>query len=300
METSKREGTYNAFERFMYLFFIPFVFTAILISVLLSMFGYNVLDPLQRFANQVPGLNKIVPDPVESSDVDSSQLSSNDMEVDADVQVSELEEQLTGMNQQLLAAQTEISQKDAEIESLTALNEELQQQLEEKTLSDEEYLQRIQNLANTYAEMSASKAAPIMEQLTLEERVLVLGQMDQEAQVDIMEKMDPVIAAETSILLKDTVSVKDQEIAALQSRLNLQAEDDGNANVLTSDELSLTIAGMSTENASALLLEMQKSSESEVIQILRGMNQDDRSAIMDALTSQSPENAARLASQLDG
>lgn len=297
METSKEHGTYSPFERFMYLFLIPIVFTAILISVLLSMFGYNVLEPLQRFANQVPVLNQIVPEPKVDQD---QRTSSNGLEESLKEKNIELETELSTLNQKFMEAQSTITDKNAELEEKDALIEKLQQELEEKTLSDEEYLQRIQDLALVYSDMSASKAAPVMEQLTLEERVLVLGQMEKDAQVDILEKMNPVIAAETSIMLKDTVTVRDQEIAALQSRLLIQEGGDESSDVLTNDELSLTIAGMSTENAASLLLEMLKTNESQVLQILRGMDQNARSAIMDELAGRSTDDAARLASQLDG
>lgn len=300
MELEKEKSTYGPFERFMYLIFIPVIFTVILITVLLSMFGYDVMDPLLRAANKVPVLSNVVPDPKteEPDAVATEETPASTPESTEEVEA--LKAQISALNQELLTAKSDVTAKTTELEGVQAKLDVLTAELEEKTLSDEEYLARIQSLAKVYTDMSPSKAAPVLEQLTLAERVLVLNQMKSSAQVDILEKMNPVIAAETSILLKDVEPVKDQQIAALQARLDL-LEEEGSAEsqALTSDELSLTVATMNPGSAAEVLLEMMTANSNKVIQILQGMDVAARSAIMDAISQEDTEVAATIAARLD-
>lgn len=299
MELEKEKSTYGPFERFMYLIFIPIIFTVILITVLLSMFGYDVMDPLLRAANKVPGLSNVVPDPKAEPDPTLTEQAPGTSSVTAE-EVVALKAKISALNQELLTAKSDVTAKTAELESMQAKLDVLTAELEEKTLSDEEYLARIRSLAKVYTGMSPSKAAPVLEQLTLAERVLVLNQMKSSAQVDILEKMNPVIAAETSILLKDVEPVKDQQIAALQSRLDLlEQEGSSETKSLTSDELSLTIATMNPGSAAEVLLEMMKANSNKVIQILQGMDVAARSAIMNAISQEDAEVAATIAAKLD-
>lgn len=304
LEMERDRGTYGPVERFVYLILIPALFTVVLMIVLLAMFGYHVTDPVLRVLNKVPVLERVVPDPrteaIETAETEGK--AAQEIIEKQETMIASLEAQLSSLNTELVNAQNEAAAKDARIAELEAQVEQLSKELEQKTISDEEYLERIRNLAEVYTEMSPSKAAPVLEQLTLSERVLVMNQMKPEAQVEILEKMNPVIAAETSILLKDAVPVRDQQIAALQSRLALMEEEakPESAQALTGDELSLTIAGMAPANAAEVLLAMMESDGNAVIRILRGMDLEERSAVLDAISQADAGAAAKIAAGLDG
>src|SRR5690606_29978392 len=122
---------------------------------------------------------------------------------------------------ELAALRDQSEEKDQRIAELSAHLEALQQEEAERAASSEAYAENIRSIARVYAGMRASRAAPVLENLTLSERVLVLREMTEEERVQILEKMDPAIAAETSILMKDASPVKDLQIAALQERLAL-------------------------------------------------------------------------------
>src|SRR5690606_36912857 len=114
--------------------------------------------------------------------------------------------------------------KDQSIKTLEEQLKALQEQETIKTQSEEQYKQQIQQLANMYAKMSPSKAAPILENMTLKETVLVLSVMNADDRGKVLEKMDPKLAADASIQLKDMVPAKDLQIAALQERLAINQE----------------------------------------------------------------------------
>jgi flagellar motility protein MotE (MotC chaperone) len=299
LEMEKERGTFGPFERFMYLIAIPVIFTAVLSAVLLTLFGYDVVNPLLRAGHKIPVIGELLPEPkVERSSV--SKLDAAREEAEKDAKIADLQTQLQALNQQILTVRTEAAEKDRLIQSLEAQLAEAEQALAEQRLSDEAYAARIRTLANVYADMSPSKAAPVLEQLTLNERVLVLNEMDPEAQVDILEKMNPVIAAETSILLKDVIPAKDQQIAALQSRLALLERQAAAPETLTPDEVSLTVAGMPANSAAKMLLELYKSDKNQVIQILRGMDVQSRSAVLDAIAREDAAVAAAVTASLKG
>jgi len=295
----KERGTYSAFERFLYLILIPVIFTTVLSAVLLTLFGYDIVDPLLKVGQKIPVVRELLPEP-KGEQPPVSKLDTVRQEAEMEAKIAELQSQVQALNQQLLAVQAESAEKDRTIEALEAQLAEAVQTAEQERLSDEEYAARIRSLAATYAEMSPSKAARLLEQLTLNERVLVLNEMDAESQVDILEKMNPVIAAETSILLKDVVPAKDLQIAALQSRLALMESDDAAADVLTQDEVSLTVAGMATDSAAKVLLELYKSDRNQVIQILRGMDVQARASILDMIAQQDAQTAAAITAALKG
>lgn len=294
-------SSYGAFERFLIWFFIPLVFTSVLLGVLLSIFDYNVMNNLLKMASKIPIVNHIVPAPKEGAATDKTSGS----EQPADKQKA-LEDEVARLNQKIADQEAELKQaaelnqqKDQNIQDLKAQISTLQDQLKGKTQSEEEYSKQIQQLATTYASMTPSKAGPLLENLTLNERVLVLSAMKTDDRVKILEKMDPKIAAETSILLKDTVPVRDTEIAALQERLQLNEPlDSKKAEKLSRDDMATTFANMAPKSAATVLVEMMKSSQDKVVAILSSMDNQARSRILTAMADVSKEATATLTAKL--
>lgn len=290
------KGSYGGFEKFLYLFLIPVVFTSILTFVLLSMFNYDVMNSILTVANKIPLIEKVVPEPeVESEGVigeeglAQSEYSQSDEEL-----ISQIQE----LKQQVNSSQALVATKEQEIEELREEVAALTEQLEGKTQTEEEYEEQIKQLASVYADMSPSKSAAILEQLTLEELVLVLGQMSSDDQVRVLEKMNPRIAAEASIQLKDQIPVRDQEIAALQARLNLQSEEGTQTEAFSIEQLSQTYAAMLPANAANVLMEIYRSVPNQVIQILRNMDVNSRSLILNEMAEISEETTALITKDL--
>jgi flagellar motility protein MotE (MotC chaperone) len=148
-----------------------------------------------------------------------------------------------------------------------------------------------------YAKMNASKSAPILENLTLHERVLVLSEMKQVDQVKVLEKMNPIKAAEASIYLKDVVSAKDREIAALQDRIKLN-DSTIVSQAITRSDLGKTFASMTAKSAATVLLQMQSITPAKVVDILNSMDNISRAKVMTALADLSKETAAAVTTKL--
>lgn len=304
MEMEAEKPTFNAFERFLYWFFIPIVFTMVLIGALLSLFDYNIVNELLKVGNKVPGLSVVIPDPKVEGGAPAvkntgSSAAPADAPEDAEAVINSLKKQLADKEAELKSADEAYQQKDQALKDLQAKLSAVQAQAKADQKSDEEYHSLIRDTASMYAKMSASKAAPIMQNLTLKEQVLLLSEMKLDERVAILEKMDPKKAAEASIYLKDAVPAKDRQIAALQDRLKLNETSQTTASAkMTADELGKTFASMTPKSAAALLIEMEKTSPAKVTDILNNVEVSARSKIMSSLSDTSKETAAAITARL--
>lgn len=305
MEMEAEKPTFNAFERFLYWFFIPIVFTMVLIGALLSLFDYNIMNQVLKVGDKVPGLSAILPDPkVDAKDADaktSSAVNSPDKQAATDeAAVNDLKKQLEDKSAALQTAETSAQEKDQTIKDLQAKIATMETESKQQAKSDEEYQSLISQTADMYAKMSPSKSAPIMENLTLKEQVLILSAMKTDDRVRILEKMDSKKAAEASIYLKDATPAKDMQIAALQERLKINEKEaaSGSSAALTKEDLGKTFAGMTPKSAAALLIEMDKTTPAKVTEILNSMDVSSRSKIMSSIADTSKEAAASITARL--
>lgn len=224
MDADAEKSTFTTMERVLYWFVIPIVFTAVLSGALLSLFDYDIKNQMLTFANKIPGIAAIVPEPkgvMKKTEPapKSSESNSEGQTEDLKSAVQSLKKQLAEKVEELKTADAAYQQKDQALKELQEKNAALEEQLKEKGNKAADYDTQVQQTAAMYAKMLPSKSAPILENLTLKEQVLILSQMKVDDRVKILEKMDPKKAAQASIYLKDSVPAKDRQIAALQERL---------------------------------------------------------------------------------
>ncbi|PZE22452.1 hypothetical protein [Paenibacillus xerothermodurans] len=292
-------SSYGAMERFLIWFLIPFVFTAVLLGVLLTIFDYDVVNNVLKAANRVPVVNSVIPDPKTASAETEGPVADETTAPTPEETVQSLTSDLQEKEQDLIKSDELLAQRDQAIKELEAKNTALEEQVQAKTQSDEEYDNQVQQLATMYAKMSPSKSAPILENLTTAERVLVLSKMKTDERVKVLEKMDPKIAAESSILLKDQTTARDTQIAALQDRLKQAAPtEEGVSEKLSKDDLGSTFANMTPKSAATVLMEMYKSNPEKVVAILSSMDSVGRSKVITAVAEQSKETAAIISNRL--
>jgi flagellar motility protein MotE (MotC chaperone) len=296
------KSTYGAFERLLYIFLIPAVFTLILSGVLLSLFGYDVKDTALKMGNKIPVVHKWIPEPVGSTtEVKDNAAAVSDEKQPQDDQIAELTAAIANKEAEIEILTASAEQKDVKIEQLQKNLEQMEHKFAEKQQTEEQYAEQIRALAGMYAKMTPSKSAPILQNLTLSELVLVLSEMKPDQRVRVLEKMDPKIAAEASIRLKDVVPAKDRQIAALQERLQLYKQEDPSQTQtakLNRNELGQTFASMAPKSAAVLLLEMMSADQNTVVSILTSMDTDSRSSILTALSELSKEDAAKISMKL--
>jgi len=289
---------YSGFERFMF-FLTPILFTIILLGVFLMLFNENMRNKMLEAGNSIPYLADVLPDPKEKEQPTDQQMASEK----STAKIDELRKQLNDKTNELTAAQDKAALADEQIKQLQSEIESLTKANEEKLLDDEQYQAKITELANMYALMTPSKAAPILQSMSTDEAVLVLEAMASEKQSKILEKMNAQKAADISMGLKDVVSTKDRQIAALQAQLDRQAITNNSSSqtsttVLDNAQLQKTFASMTPKNAADLLIKMADLSPSKVLRILNAVDDSTRANILQEMSALNNGITAQLVSKL--
>jgi flagellar motility protein MotE (MotC chaperone) len=291
------KSSYSGFERFLF-FVTPILFTAILLGVLLLMFNPDLRKSALEFGNKIPVVKSIVPDPAKPPE----QVASSDEELtvnNAKAKMAELSAQLADRESQLKQATDQTVQQKEQIANLEAQVAQLTKANSDKTITTDAYNSRIKSLADMYGKMTASKAAPILENMTLDESALVLGSMSDTDRGRVLERMNPQKAADVTMKLKDSDTVDNREIAALQSRIKeLELNAGGNTASLDTAELNRTFSAMKPANAALLLLQMNGTNQSKALRILDALDDSPRSAILSAMSDTDKKTTAALVSKL--
>lgn len=294
--TDLEKQGYSGLERLMF-FMTPVLFTIVLLGALFVLLDADTRNKMLEIGNSIPVLKEVLPEakPANGTANDEAMKSENmnrKME-DLQVQLTEKENELAQTVELKTVQEQEIKSLEEEIVQLTKVNEV-------KALEDEQYQAKIQELASMYGKITPSKAAPILQSMTLDEMVLVLEAMRPDDRVRVLEKMNPKTAADATMKLKDTVSVKDRQIAALQAQLKeaQPAAVKQPSASLDTDQLSATFSSMEAKSAAELLIKMSDISPSKVLRILNAVDNQTRSNIIAGMSEINETVAAQLVSKM--
>ncbi|MEK5492689.1 kinesin [Paenibacillus sp. FSL R7-0297] len=306
------EGSAGKFERFLFLM-IPIIFTLVLLGVLLTLFNMDIRNNVLEIANKIPVVEKWVPEPATDPDSDTAGETADDPQAESKEQAASSESTIKELKSQLNAQAAQLKQaeedKTSEANKAEALQKQIDGMKEEAaavaaTEEDEDpYLKQVTDLAKLYAGMKASKAAPIMENLTTDEMVQIFSVMSNASKTAILEKMDPKKAADVSIKLKETTNSTDMAIAALQSRLKQDEAGTTTAAAsanLDQEKLSQTFTSMPAADAATLLGSMYSISPDKVITILNTVSDTVRSSILVEMTKNDSAQTAKIVNRLMG
>jgi len=254
-------------EHIIHGFLLPLAFMATVLLVVLPFLGYDLFavatsltkKPIAYVENNLTA---------EATDQNEEELLKKE--------IDEKDTEISGLKKQLNEKEIELGKKQSELESLS---EEIQSELADK----EEREKKLQQLANTYEGMSASKSASIMENLTLNEAALLLDAMGSTEQAAVLGKMNAAIAADLTIALRDLEKADDPEIAAMQERMTLlmNAIDREDSSLSTSD-VAKDLSEMPEDEAAGILSKLAQSEEEKEVglSILKELGDDKRKALL--------------------
>ena len=292
---NEKQG-YSTLERIMFLM-TPILFAIVLLGVLYTLFNNDFRNKMLEAGNSVPFLKDVLPEPK----VAGGTLNDDDLiTANMSAKIADLQAQLTAIESELAAANQSKTALEQEVKDLESDNSQLKSVNDEQLLEDEEYEEKIQELASMFSKITPSKAAPILQSMTLEEIVLVFANMRSDDRVRIMEKMNPQTAADAAMMLKDNVKTKDLQIAALQAKLNAQKtpETKKATSVLDQEQLSATFTAMDPKSAAELLIKMVEVSPSKVLRIINAVDNQSRSAILAEMSGINEATTAQIVSKL--
>ncbi|WP_379126528.1 MotE family protein [Paenibacillus sp. sgz500958] len=294
------------FERFLFLM-IPIIFTLVLLGVLLTLFNMDIRNNVLSVANKIPFVEKWVPDPVVETNL-TEQQQAQEQAASSETTIKELKAQLAQQSADLKKATEEKAAQDTQVQALQSQIDGMEKEATasvDPASEEDAYQKQITELAKLYAGMKASKAAPIMENLTTEEMVQIFSVMNNTSKTAILEKMTPKTAADVSIKLKETTTSTDLAIAALQSRLKKEsgttaATTGSTSTNLDKEKLNQTFTTMPAANAASLLGEMYNISPDKVITILNSVSDSTRSSILGEMTKNDSAQTAKIVNRLMG
>lgn len=299
-ESVEKESGYSGFERFLF-FATPILFTIILLAVLLTLFNANWRNQMIALAENIPIVNQWISsdkDKAEGKEPGKAKKENKNIQKDQEEQIAELKALLASKDADLRNLADARKTLEEQVANLNKEIKDLRAERREEQVTEEQYAQQVKDLANLYAKMMPSKSAPILENLATEELVLVLDAMKQEDRAKILEKMNPKVAADASIRLKDVKPADNLEVRALQARLKKNEASKEAHNGLDRTQLSQTFASMTPKSAASILLETAKISPEKALNVLNTVDDATRSRLLNAMTEEDKEATAKLVSKL--
>ncbi|MFD3268833.1 MotE family protein [Paenibacillus dendritiformis] len=299
-ESVEKESGYSGFERFLF-FATPILFTIILLAVLLTLFNANWRNQMIALAENIPIVNQWVSsdkDKAEGKEPGKAKKENKNIPKEQEEQIAELKALLASKDADLRNLADARKTLEEQVANLNKEIKDLRAERHEEQVTEEQYAQQVKDLANLYAKMMPSKSAPILENLATEELVLVLDAMKQEDRAKILEKMNPKVAADASIRLKDVKPADNLEVRALQARLKKNEASKEAHNGLDRTQLSQTFASMTPKSAASILLETAKISPEKALNVLNTVDDATRSRLLNAMTEEDKQATAKLVSKL--
>ncbi|MFL1673993.1 primosomal protein [Paenibacillus dendritiformis] len=299
-ESVEKESGYSGFERFLF-FATPILFTIILLAVLLTLFNTNWRNQMIALAENIPIVNQWISsdkDKAEGKEPGKAKKENKNIQKEQEEQIAELKALLASKDADLRNLADARKTLEEQVANLNKEIKDLRAERHEEQVTEEQYAQQVKDLANLYAKMMPSKSAPILENLATEELVLVLDAMKQEDRAKILEKMNPKVAADASIRLKDVKPADNLEVRALQARLKKNEASKEAHNGLDQTQLSQTFASMTPKSAASILLETAKISPEKALNVLNTVDDATRSRLLNAMTEEDKEATAKLVSKL--
>lgn len=180
---------------FLFVVFIPLLFTISIVLLILTFSGINVFEQGKKYAAQLPFISQWIEGTEEN---EKKKLQE---------QLIELKATIVEKEKQLKKANDAIKEKEAEIDALkqeiARLQAEKEQVQETTTPSTEQTDATRVDVVKMYETMSPKKAAEIIPQMSDQEAVNLLSKLKADKVAAILEKMDAQNAAKyTSLLAK--------------------------------------------------------------------------------------------------
>src|SRR5205085_450754 len=120
---------------------IPFVFTAVLLFVLLSIFDYDIKSSIQKALHNTPVIGSIVPAPKEKTVVSGSgkPLTAEEASKGKEEEITKLNSRIAELEAALKKSDSTTEQKDQSLKDAQTKTADLEEKLKNKTQTEEEY-----------------------------------------------------------------------------------------------------------------------------------------------------------------
>lgn len=172
---------------FLFAIVIPVSIVLVIIFVILSLAGFNVLDWTREKGSELPVVSNFVSSPEEVAIEEEISRLEEELEM-KDEEIEQLEFTIDELEGEIVHLEQEISSQEEIIANFEAgeTDEEDGEETDNDSLSE---------MAKTFEEMKAKGAAQILENMTEEEVVIIMRELPNDVRGAILEAMDAEIAA---------------------------------------------------------------------------------------------------------
>ncbi|AXF55130.1 MotE family protein [Salicibibacter kimchii] len=184
---NQKEEKGNGFKRLLLFLVLPGAILVVIGGIFLSVLGLSPMEQLRTTVAQWPLVSTWI-----SEDEDDG--------AEHESFLTEKDEEIVHLEQQLQQAQDTIDELDEEIEQMEE-DETFEASAEE--LDEAEAPEELTRIARVYENMRPGQAAEIMEELTNDEVLQHMAEMNDDSRSTILANMDPERAAEITSLLTD-------------------------------------------------------------------------------------------------
>ncbi|MFC3882571.1 MotE family protein [Bacillus songklensis] len=194
-ERIEEERQHSKGQVFLFVIFIPTLFSIALIYTILTVADINITEKIKTASGHIP----FVASSKEEKNVE-------EQAVQKSKEIKQLEQALQEKNEKVHNLMDTVNEKEMAVEQLQVQVQQLKEQLKEAEANKQEQEIKMQEVVNTYEKMTPKKAALILSELEADKAVLLLEKLKTDQRTAILEKMEPAVAARYTVLLSEKVS----------------------------------------------------------------------------------------------
>lgn len=174
----------NPFVKFLFMIVLPLLVAGILAVIVLSFVGIDVIGWSKEKLNDVPVVGQMIKTD-EEQELSRKLATANDTIRSQREEIEQLKQQIEDLQAQVEEYEMELTKLENEEESAEQLDAE----------SETAEVEEIKQLASSFRKMDKEQAARIVENLDTTTAVLLLSNISANIRGEILEQMDPQIAA---------------------------------------------------------------------------------------------------------
>ena len=276
-------------ENVLYLAIFPLTFTIILLLVIFIIMGYPVGKTLLAWGNSVPVLEKLVPGPsIAEAAADSGKSESWKQKYQQKAaSVKKKNEEIANLKEQLSSYQNNL-------EEMKQTNQQLERQVD--TNLTKAFQEQTEKVASIYENIPSSKAAAMLESMTLEDASLTLWMLDEEQQSRILSSMkDSKEAAQLTMIIKEIATLNETNEASLKAKIQEIAQIQNNP----TQTLVETLTGMSAVEAAVMIKSMMGTNSQVAIELMKAIPTANRAQILSEIAKADSKLAVQITTSLN-
>lgn len=190
----EKKKPFNIFQRFLLVAVIPTIFALIVLVLLLTYSGVDVLEKGKEWINQY-------------SLFKTEQATKDEIIADNEENITMLEKKLSEQTAQIEGLEKQLESSENRIQAANLEKEKLQNEINTLKNAQDETKKKFEEIVKTYEAMSAKKSASVLSEMKESEAVKILAELKPAKLATILEKMEPSIASKyTELLAQSTTS----------------------------------------------------------------------------------------------